>query len=227
MGLIADSQQLLHNGKLGILSVEDVKAFEKYKWQQLTRELYNDQLKKTFWMNLYNALVILRVKNQIPKSRGFYSQKMLNIASVELSLDDIEHGILRRSKVKWALGFVQKIKVPLWEREFRVSTIDPRIHFALNCGANSCPPISIYHPENIDEELDKSTYEYLNESTVVSSCLKKVKIPRIFLWYLGDFSGLKGVRSIYYKYGIIPPDVLPSFSFLNYDWSLNTQNFNE
>ena len=156
---------------------------------------------------------------------GFYTEKSLSFSDCDLSLDDIEHGILRRSKVKASLGYVNKKTIEDWELKLRVEELDPRLHFALNCGANSCPPIVIYSLNNIDTELDNASLSYLKSSTIISPCLGKIKVPRILLWYMGDFGGIKGIKRLYHRYGIIPPDVSPKMTFLNYDWSLNIENF--
>ena len=78
-----------------------------------------------------------------------------------MSLDDIEHGILRRSKIKWSEGYFNKLFPSKFEKENRVNKVDYRIHFALNCGARSCPPIAFYDPEKLDKQLDVATMIYL------------------------------------------------------------------
>ena len=53
----------------------------------------------------------------------------------------------------------------------------------------------------------------------------RVKVPRLFLWYLADFGGFKGIKNIYRKYNLVPIDTEPKFSFLSYDWTMNVENF--
>lgn len=76
--------------------------------------------------------------------------------------DDIEHGILRSNAVAPAsIGALLKLPFlahPQFKkgdprRGYAVSPLDPRIHFALVCGAKSCPPIKLYTPDNLDEGL--------------------------------------------------------------------------
>lgn len=76
--------------------------------------------------------------------------------------DDIEHGILRSNAIAPAsIGALLKLPFlarPQFKkgdprREYVVSPVDPRIHFALVCGAKSCPPIKLYTPDNLDEGL--------------------------------------------------------------------------
>ena len=95
---------------------------------------------------------ILRKELQL-SSKTIYGAKEIPIAGKQWSLDDIEHGIIR-ANTKHPYQFFRlpfpKSNDP--RRSLCVSTLDPRIHFALNCGANSCPPISTYTPEALDEE---------------------------------------------------------------------------
>lgn len=47
------------------------------------------------------------------------------------------------------------------EKEQRVDKAGYRIHFALNCGAKSCPPIAFYKPRQMDRQLEMATKPYL------------------------------------------------------------------
>jgi hypothetical protein len=73
--------------------------------------------------------------------------------------------------------------------------------------------------------LDKSAIEYLSESSDISHAKNKIRVPRLFLWYIGDFGGFGGIRKLYKEYCLIPADSHPRISFLDYDWSLNIDNF--
>ena len=72
------------------------------------------------------------------------------------SLNDIENGVLRNNKpsaAPWA-------KNPFEEGDPKLAfciDCDPRIHFALNCAANSCPPIAVYDVEDSDKSIGSST----------------------------------------------------------------------
>ena len=195
----------------------------------LNLELSNDDLKKTFWINIYNAVVQLELTENAAlfDNRGrFFATKRVAIAGQQLSLDDIEHGIIRGSRSKLTLGLTKKLMVPDYERKLRTKKRDGRIHFALNCGAKSCPPVATYHPDRIDEQLTKSTKKFLMESSTYLQDENKVLVTTLFSWFRGDFGGLKGVVKNYLiPYGIIPESSDPKLAFTKYDWTLSLGNY--
>jgi len=65
--------------------------------------------------------------------------------------------------------------------------IDPRIHFALNCGARSCPPIRAYEPSALDAQLDLATRAYLEAETRLEPQRGRVRLPRLMRLYAPDF----------------------------------------
>lgn len=170
---------------------------EKIPFKELQKSLRTDTQKKAFWINCYNAyFLILRVEKNIPKSE-IYKKKLINIAGILFSLDDIEHGILRKFRYKFSRGFLANLFAAKHIKQLAVSTIDYRIHFALNCGAESCPPIAFYNAEELDVQLDIATQSFLEHNTVFNEQQKTIAVTRLFHWYLGDFGGYKGVRKIY------------------------------
>ncbi len=154
-----------------------------------------------------------------------YDNKVINLQGISLSLDEIEHGILRGSKSKFGLVYFRKWKVSSFEKQARVNSTDYRVHFALNCGANSCPPIFVFSPNNLENELDLVAESYLQDSSCFKQQENVLKVPRICLWYLSDFGGFKGIQRMLKYYKIIAPDVAPKIGFLKYDWTTNTNNF--
>src|SRR5687768_3262209 len=95
--------------------------------QVLRNELHNDEYRKAFWLNIYNGFVqkILTENPGKYKNRNaFFKDKQIEIAGEHLSLDDIEHGILRRSKIKWSLGYLNKIFPSSFEKIFLVNKLD-------------------------------------------------------------------------------------------------------
>jgi hypothetical protein len=82
------------------------------------------------------------------KIRGFWKIHCYNIGGAVYSLDDIEHGVLRANRGHPAAGGRPQFgpEDPR-RRGLVVQELDPRIHFALNCGARSCPPIRVYTEE--------------------------------------------------------------------------------
>ena len=195
----------------------------------LDQQLSNDDLKKTFWINIYNAVVQLELTQNASlfDNRGrFFSTERVTIAGKELSLDDIEHGIIRGSRSKLTLGLTKKLMVPDYERKLRTKKRDGRIHFALNCGAKSCPPVATYHPDRIEEQLKESTQKFLMESSTYLKDENKVQVTTLFSWFRGDFGGLQGVVKNYLiPYHIIPEGSDPKLEFAKYDWTLSLGNY--
>ena len=188
----------------------------------ILKELEEDTSKKIFWINLYNAFVLIEFRN---KSKLNYENKLVHFQGISLTLEEIEHGILRDSKSKLGLGYFRKWDISSFEKQARVNSTDYRVHFALNCGANSCPPIFVFSPNNLENELDLVAESYLQDSICFKQQENVLKVPRICLWYLGDFGGFKGIQRMLKHYKIIAPDVAPKIGFLKYDWTTNTNNF--
>jgi hypothetical protein len=64
---------------------------------------------------------------------------------------------------------------------------DPRIHFALNCGARSCPQIAIYSSTNLEKALNMATTSYCNAEVDILLENAEVRLSKLFLWYKNDF----------------------------------------
>jgi hypothetical protein len=183
-----------------------------------------DAVKRAFWINLYNAYTIHLLQNQpeLYKHRNrFFSRKHITLAGQKLSLDDIEHGILRRYRSKWSMGYWGQLFPGAFIKSASVDTLDFRIHFALNCGAKSCPPIAFYSPEQIEAQLRIAQRSYLSTTVVYHSAKNQVEVPKIFSWFRGDFGGKKGIIQILKAERLIPQDARPALRFLAYDWSLD------
>ena len=84
-----------------------------------------------------------------------WSRFAYNIGGHNLTLDEIEHGILRGNKPHPSNHQGPPIFGDPADPRIRlaVTNFDPRIHFALNCGALSCPPIRIYTAEKLDKQV--------------------------------------------------------------------------
>ena len=107
-------------------------------------------------------------------------------------------------------------------------TCDPRIHFALNCGAVSCPPIAVYEGESLDEQLDIATEGFLEGNTIVDKEDNSISLSMLFKWYKEDFgtSDDKVVewitrRSPKELSGQVVQLTKPTLKFPAYNWSLN------
>ena len=194
----------------------------------LASTLDSDSRRRAFWTNIYNAAVqeTLSSDPSMYDSRySFFRKHIIAIAGEQLSLDDIEHGILRRSMLGWGFGYIPNPFPSSFERTHRVDELDPRIHFALNCGAASCPPIAAYDHERLDEQFDVVTANYLEQEVAYDFDAERAVIPRLFLWYRGDFGGRSGIRELLRQHGIIPENASPSVSYDDYDWSLSLGEF--
>jgi hypothetical protein len=193
----------------------------------LRRDLPTDDHKCAFWLNVYNAAVqdvLTDDPGRFSRWR-FFRKPLLVVANRELSPDDIEHGLLRRSQTAWGLGYVPKPLPSGFERGLRVESVDPRIHFALNCGAASCPAIEAYSAADIDVELDLAAETYLSTEVAYDPDRNVARVPRLCRWYRGDFGGPEGVRRLLRRYDAIPADADPRLTYADYDWDLSLGNY--
>ncbi len=225
------SMQLMELAKKGETADSIVQQLAIVSPEKLSAELHTDERKKAFWINIYNAYiqVFLRKNPELYEKRGqFFSAKRMSIAGKKLSFDDVEHGIIRGSRAKYTLGLTKKIFVSSYERRFRVQKRDGRIHFALNCGAKSCPPVAIYDAARIDKQLDKGAKMFLEKTSTYDEKNNSVAVTSLFSWFRGDFGWKRGIRKNYLqKYGIIPKDSRPRLQFTTYDWTIDLENFVE
>ena len=222
------SQNFLYAAKTGDSTTAFIDTLRDADQNALAGQLNNDHKKLAFWLNLYNGFtqVILKKDPDQYKTRGsFFSSKQINIAGQELSLDLIEHGILRHSMVKWSEGYLSKPFPSGFEKKFRVEKLDYRIHFALNCGARSCPPIAFYEPGQIDRQLNVAVKTYLTGEAIYYKKENTVEVPALMSWFRHDFGDKKGMLDILIKNNIIPAGSSPAIRFKKYDWSLFLNNY--
>ena len=107
-----------------------------------------------------------------------------------------------------------------------VHQLDYRIHFSLNCGAKSCPPIAFYRAKEIDDQLNLATRSFLESETEFNDEEKKAWVTRIFLWFYADFGGNKGIRAILTEQ--LGRDVnLYKIKYKSYSWDDDLENFVE
>ncbi len=170
-------------------------ALARMTEDDLARDLADDPTRIATFVNAYNAAtqqMIDRDPAGYAQRLRFFRRSAVTIAGTELSLDTLEHGLLRRSRPKAGLGYLPNPAVGRFERRFRVEQPDPRVHFALNCAAASCPPIAAYDSDRLEAQLDLATRAYLGASLHREG--DAVILPRIFRWFPGDFRGAGGVR---------------------------------
>ena len=172
----------------------------KQKFTSLTEE-------KAFYLNSYNILVIKGIINNYPTKGpmeipGFFDKKSYSINGSNLTLNNIENDIVRK--------------------KFN----DARVHFALVCGAKSCPPIQSYafKPEKLDNQLDMVTKQSIQNSsfTKIDVKNKKASVSMLFNWYKDDFIKAKGsVLNFINTYLKTPLPATTAVENYTYDWALN------
>eukprot|EP00596_Hydrurales_sp_CCMP1899_P004188 CAMPEP_0119034794 /NCGR_PEP_ID=MMETSP1177-20130426/1802_1 /TAXON_ID=2985 /ORGANISM="Ochromonas sp, Strain CCMP1899" /LENGTH=253 /DNA_ID=CAMNT_0006992497 /DNA_START=149 /DNA_END=907 /DNA_ORIENTATION=+ len=155
--------------------------------------------KKAFLINIYNSLAIHSLVEGLLKpfpggtlSRAqMYASASYNIGGEIYSLTEIENGLLRGNRK----GPAPFTKVPFSskdvERKKNMVECDPRIHFALNCGAVSCPPIAVYAADILESQLDTATKGFIAGNTVVDTDKSSITVSTIFKWYIEDFGASK------------------------------------
>ncbi len=193
-----------------------------------TKEDLGDRAQQiAFWINLYNALILhgvihYNVSGSMLRDIGFFRRIAYNVGGMRFSADDIEHGVLRGNRRHPYLPFLQFARDDP-RLMMSIEDPDPRVHFALVCGARSCPPISAYDGEELDTQLDQAAAAFINgigaqfdpEAQILS-------LSRIFKWYSGDFGGREGALRLVDEYLDIPEDIAGArIRYLPYDWSVN------
>jgi len=199
---------------------------------QLDAALHTPPQQLAFWINVYNGYTQHYLKTDPStylqdRSRHFRLAR-LQIAGSAVSLEDIEHGVLRRGATIWTLGHWRWLAIrSAFVRRFAVDAVDYRIHFALNCGALSCPPVMPYLPESLDAQLDAITCFYLAREARYDANAGTAVVPALLRWFSADFAGgsADAKRAILRRYGVIPEGVEPSIRYAPYDWTLKVQNY--
>ncbi len=166
-----------------------------------------------FYANAYNAWTVKLILSKYPqiesiKSLGIFNtgpwkKKVVRLKGEKVSLDHIEHDILR----------------PRFK--------DPRVHFVINCAAKSCPPLrsEAYRGDILNQQLDDSTRSFINDPKSYRLEGNDLYVSRIFKWFSEDFSdGALGFFQQYAK-GELKEKLSKSgkinVKYLEYDWSLN------
>jgi len=181
-----------------------------------------------FWINLYNALILhgvlhYKVSGSMLRDVGFFRRVAYNVGGMRFSADDIEHGVLRGNRRHPYLPFTQFAKGDPREM-MSIEDPDPRMHFALVCGARSCPPISAYDGEQLDAQLDLAAAAFINGIGAQFDPEAKILfLSRIFKWYAGDFGGREGALRLVDQYLDTSVAIAGArIRYLPYDWSVNS-----
>jgi len=198
-GIIEDSTRL--NRYLDLLSRNHP---NEQNWSRDERLAY--------WINAYNAFTvklivdhypvasIKDIKNGVPFVNTVWDIKFIEIEERTYDLNNIEHGIIR----------------PKFE--------EPRIHFAVNCAAQSCPKLQhfAYTAGRLDEQLTQSAEEFLANERKNKVSENEVALSKIFTWYGGDFkTDGRSIIDYINQYAPVQVNENASISYLDYNWALN------
>lgn len=200
-------------------------------------------VKTALLINVYNGLTIhaigvhKRRLMSVLQCVDFWRSTAYNIGGEVFTLDDIEHGILRGNQTHPADGHLV-FNVGDSRLRHTLETCDARIHFALNCGARSCPPLRVWRAEGLEAQMAKATADYLSSVTVSKG--GTVTLPKLFRWYGSDFSGGTPTAIVQYILPYLNDDVRTSaqkllqrvsdgngsirVSYRSYNWELNGTN---
>lgn len=158
--------------------------------------------KLVFWINAYNAFTIKKILNNYPLGSITdldggkpWDVKWIDIDGRKLSLNNIENDIIRP--------------------EFS----EPRIHFAVNCAAKSCPPLMnrAWKSSTLEADLSAQTKAFLSNGSYNTISAGSASVSKIFEWYAEDFADLSAFLSKYSIFQGSKSDI----TYQEYDWSLN------
>ncbi len=170
-----------------------------------------------FWINLYNALTVDVILDHFPVrsirdirispglfSLGPWGRKLVTVAGARLSLDDIEHEILRK----------------IWR--------DSRIHYAVNCAAMGCPNLAAraYSADRLNAMLDAGARDYINNPRAVRKNRDgSLTLSKLYKWYAEDFGERTQLFRHLRRYARGKTAVLlgssAKISRYEYDWTIN------
>ena len=217
--LVAPHPSGINRVRYAMVAPEDRAALKNYltMLQRLTISSYNRAEQKAYWINLYNALSVDLVLSRYPVAsirdinispgfmvRGPWAAKLLTVEEERLSLDDIEHRILR----------------PIWK--------DNRVHYAISLASLGSPNLQpeAYTGDNTEALLEKAAREFVNHPRGVQIKNGRLKVSSIYVWYDADFGGsAQGLMEHWQDYaeGALA-DALSKYSGgleHDYDWRLN------
>ena len=159
--------------------------------------------KMVYWINAYNAFTVKLIVDNFPVSSIMklhngkpWDVKWIKLGDKTYSLNNIEHDILR----------------PKYK--------DARIHFAVNCAAQSCPPLlnRAWTADNLNRYFNQQAKNFINNTKYNSISADKVELSKIFEWYGSDFGELITYLN---KYSNTKINGGAEIIFQEYDWALN------
>ena len=185
---------------------------------QLDPRDYNTAEQQAYWINVYNALTVKEVL-KYPKKKsilrmgakffaiGPWDDEIYQVAGKDLTLNDIEHRILR----------------PIFK--------DQRVHYAVNCASIGCPNLGakVFTGADLEAQLAAGEQDYLSHDRGVTFTSKgRLKLSQIFEWYGSDFADTEeGVVAYIAEHHPTLGDKIKAYSGsvkYAYDWDLNAAN---
>ncbi|KFH09410.1 dishevelled/Egl-10/leckstrin domain protein [Toxoplasma gondii VAND] len=155
--------------------------------------LKSEGVKKAFLLNIYNllckhALIELGVPSDSMSRKTFFSSVSYCIGGYRFTLNELENGLLRCNR-RACYSLTKPFGFRDQRLQFVLNEFDPRIHFALNFGAKSGPPVRFYEAESIEEELRIAAEAFCESDANVLVDLpgKTLWLSKIFSWYENDF----------------------------------------
>ena len=192
---IALSEEILISSQAG----EDTTSLRRQlfyiRQSKLEKSLYADDLKKVFWINIYHAFYII-ISNETKESNKILNIKRIKISHTILSLDDIEHGILRKYKFKMGYGYFTNPFYSSFITRTAVEKVDYRIHFALRSIKVMSISIPTYDSKHIDQQLSLVAKNFIELKTEFDHDAKTIQVSNFILHNLKDFGGKKSVKKI-------------------------------
>ena len=209
--------------------------------QGVDMEKMDENTKLAFGINVYNLMIkfaFMKVGiGTTTLNRGrFFSGVKMNIGGDIMSFNDLENGVLRSNRRP---PYSLTVPFSSWDKRHRliVNKVDNRIHFALNCGASSCPPVKNFTAVALEEELRIVAFSFLEQEDNcrfdVSS--NTVHLNKILDWYSIDFARskkelprnlvqfLRGEKKKALEMMIDSGPVTVKFN--TYDWGTNASDF--
>jgi hypothetical protein len=230
-GPVAAARELLDAARLGEDPAPALRRLARFDTADLEPVRTDRSVALAFWSNLYNAGTQLLLEErpglyESPfRTVRFFRAPVVDLGGTSLSLDDVEHGVLRANRSKYGLGYLPRLVSGGLVRRHALDEPDPRVHFALNCGAESCPAVRYYEPDHVDTQLDRAAESYLSTAVEYDPERDVATVPQLFRWYRGDFGGPDGIRSILGEYGVVPAEASPALAYRAWDWTRRAGKF--
>ncbi|MFV8364627.1 DUF547 domain-containing protein [Flavobacterium sp. ZT3P35] len=162
---------------------------------KLEKSLDNDNLKKAFWINVYNAFYLI-ICNELNQNNKIFDLKRIKIAGSVLSLNDIEHGILRKGKFKIGFGHIANPFYSDFIKNLAVSKVDNRICFALRHTNLTAENIEYFDCDLIEEQLTIISKDFIRKETEFDTELKTSKNAAFLVSYLKNLRGKDSVKKL-------------------------------